>query len=165
MSTYKPHKPTFAFDTEEVDANPIEPTEGDAPTTDVEKPDEDLLERIKMERSLREMSLGEPIGRIRDDLRKKGINPVSTEYVKDATDKAVKAREFFETTVFDNDTEGLKHLWVQDDYVDLTQPVTNVPNFDKRVDQYISSGLAEEVKDASGRRVGIKMKNNGDISL
>lgn len=165
MSTYKPYKPTFAFGTEEVDVNAIEPTEGDAPTTAVEKPDEDLLERIKMERSLREMSLGDPIGRIRDDLRKKGINPVSTEYVKDATDKAVKAREFFETTVFDNDTEGLKHLWVQDDYVDLTQPVTNVPNFDKRVDQYISSGLAEEVKDASGRRVGIKMKNNGDISL
>lgn len=165
MSTYKPYKPTFAFDTEEVDVNVIEPTEDVTPTTDVEKPDEDLLERIKMESSLREMSLGDPIGRIRDDLRKKGINPVSTEYVRDATDKAVKAREFFDTTVFDNDTEGLNHLWVQDAYVDLTQPVTNVPNFDKRVDQYISSGLAEEVKDASGRRVGIKMKNNGDISL
>ena len=165
MSTYKPHKPTFAFTTEEVDANPIEPTLGVAPTTDVEKPDEALLKRIEMERSLRELSLGDPIGRIRDDLRKKGINPVSTDYVRDATDKAVKAREFFDTTVFDNDTEGLKHLWVQDDYVDLTQPVTNVPNFDKRVDQYISSGLAEEVKDASGRRVGIKIKNNGDISL
>lgn len=155
MSTYKPHKPTFAFDTEEVDANPIEPTLGVAPTTDVEKPDEDLLERIKMERSLREMSLGEPIGRIRDDLRKKGINPVSTDYVKDATDKAVKAREFFETVGKTMTEEG---------YIDLTQPVTNVPNFDKRVDQYISSGLAEEVKDASGRRVGIKMMNNSDLS-
>ena len=155
MSTYKPHKPTFAFNTEEVDANPIEPTLGVAPTIDVEKPDEDLLERIKMERSLREMSLGDPIGRIRDDLRKKGINPVSTDYVRDATDKAVKAREFFETVGKTMNEEG---------YIDLTQPVTNIANFDKRVDQYISSGLAEEVKDASGRRVGIKMMNNSDIS-
>ena len=162
MTRYNPHKPTFAFNTDEVDVNAYTstlrgtPKEEEKAKDEKEPVDKELLERIKTSSSLRDMSLGEmQLDKMRDDLRKQGVNPVSTEYVKGATDRNYKLRESF----------GNAGITIDDnDYIDLTQPITNAGIWAKRIDKLVASGLAEEHKDAGGRRIGISLKNDDDIA-
>lgn len=154
MSTYKPQKPTFAFSTEEVDANPYEMATASTTPQNKGEVDKELLERLETEKSLRELSLGMPIDYTRDMLRKKGVNPVSTEYVKEAGARATKVREYFE-----NADKPIN----EDGYIDLSQPTTNIAGFDKYVDTLIKAGLAKEQTDAGGKRIGITLTSKGDI--
>ena len=154
MSTYKPQKPTFAFPSEEVDANSYAMSTSSTTPQNKGEVDKELLERLETEKSLRELSLGMPIDYTRDMLRKKGVNPVSTEYVKEAGARATKVREYFENADKPINEEG---------YIDLSQPTTNIAGFDKYVDNLITAGLAEEQTDAGGKRIGITLTSKGDI--
>lgn len=160
---YKPYKPTYAFNTEDGINNAYEQnadneqktTTPSAPTTLSEKPDEELLERMKLEQSLNAMTLGKPLQKMQNDLRKQGINPLTTSAVKEEVEKSTKVRQFFEEADMPMSEDG---------YIDLSAPNTNIANFDKRVQQYIDAGLAEAKRDAGGRIVGVTLKNSADIS-
>lgn len=132
-----------------------------------ETPDEKLLKRMRLSQELREMSTGAPLDRMRDDLRDKGVNMLSTETVQSDIVRADNVRRWFDG--INKDDEGYYDLKsvspaanYEYGYYDIKGSVD--PRLNERLESFVKAGYLEARRDDAGNIVAVKETNRKDVS-